>query len=164
MPQIPSPGTTVTKRIFVDAEFTDFIECELISIALIADDGREFYGERMDFDKQICSTFVREAVLPQLGQFPDRVFSRAGLQYALREWLEQFNGGTFCVDFQGDLDLLVDLLDGMPDGWTAHLVRDQVDQANLESYFQRFGGRHHALHDARALYHALQSDTSPPPT
>ncbi len=35
-------------RVFVDCEFTDFIECELISLALVADDGREFYGERSD--------------------------------------------------------------------------------------------------------------------
>ncbi|SFJ84850.1 protein of unknown function [Paraburkholderia megapolitana] len=37
-------------RIFVDTEFTDFIDCDLISIALVADDGREFYAERNDFD------------------------------------------------------------------------------------------------------------------
>lgn len=29
-------------RVFVDTEFTDFIDCDLISMGLVADDGREF--------------------------------------------------------------------------------------------------------------------------
>lgn len=54
-------------RLFVDTEFTDFIHCELISVALAADDGREFYAGCSDFDRTACSEFVRAAVLPQLG-------------------------------------------------------------------------------------------------
>lgn len=57
-------------RLFVDTEFTDFIDCDLISIALVATDGREFYGERSDYDQASCSEFVRAAVLSQLGQYP----------------------------------------------------------------------------------------------
>jgi hypothetical protein len=33
-------------RYFVDTEFTDFIDCQLISVAIVGEDGREFYGER----------------------------------------------------------------------------------------------------------------------
>ncbi|WP_244361800.1 3'-5' exoribonuclease [Burkholderia pseudomallei] len=150
----------MTMRIFVDTEFTDFIDCDLISIALVADDGREFYAERTDFNHQACSAFVREAVIPQLGQYPERMFSRASLHAALHEWLEQFGGGTFCMDFHGDWDLLVDILDGVPEGWDAALIWDQADKARLESYFQQFGGRHHALHDARALRYAVRGDIS----
>ncbi|HEF4840748.1 TPA: 3'-5' exoribonuclease [Burkholderia vietnamiensis] len=145
-------------RIFVDTEFTDFIDCDLISIALVAEDGREFYAERNDFDRHACSAFVREAVLPQLGQYPERMLSRVSLHAALLEWLKQFGGGTFCMDFHGDWDLLVDLLDGVPDGWEAQLIGDQTDKVRMESYFQQFGGRHHALHDARALRYAVQGD------
>ncbi|WP_230631230.1 3'-5' exoribonuclease [Burkholderia thailandensis] len=148
-----------TMRVYVDTEFTDFIDCELISIALVAEDGREFYGERNDFDRRICSPFVHEAVLPQLGQYPDRVFSRENLRSALLEWLRPFESGIFCLDFPGDWDLLVDALDGVPNGWQGLLVRDQADQVRLESYYKQFGGRHHALHDARALRYAAQSGT-----
>jgi hypothetical protein len=157
----PPHNASVEMRIFVDTEFTDFIDCDLISIALVADDGHEFYAERTDFDRGACSAFVEEAVLPQLGQFPDRKFSRASLQSALLKWLEQYGGGIFCMDFHGDWDLLVDLLDGVPVGWEAALVWDQVDKGRLESYFQRFGGRHHALHDARALRYAMQASVTP---
>jgi hypothetical protein len=148
-------------RIFVDTEFTDFIDCDLISIALVAEDGREFYAERTDFDRHACSAFVREAVLPQLGQYPDRMFSRAGLHAALHDWLERFGDGTFCMDFHADWDLLVDILDGRLDGWEALLVRNQADKARLESYFRQFGGRHHALHDARALRYAVLGNSLP---
>lgn len=148
-----------TMRVYVDTEFTDFIDCELISIALVAEDGREFYGERDDFDRRTCSPFVHEAVLPQLGQYPDRVFSRNSLRSALREWLRSFERGIFCMDFPGDWDLLVDILDGVPNGWQGLLVRDQADQVRLESYYKQFGGRHHALHDARALRYAIHDGT-----
>ncbi|MFM0091989.1 3'-5' exoribonuclease [Paraburkholderia sediminicola] len=157
----PPHNASVEMRIFVDTEFTDFLDCDLISIALVADDGHEFYAERTDFDRRACSAFVEEAVLPQLGQFPDRKFSRASLQSSLHEWLEQYGGGTFCMDFHGDWDLLVDALDGVPAGWEAALVWDQVDKGRLESYFQNFGGRHHALHDARALRYAMQASVVP---
>ncbi len=57
-------------HVFVDCEFTDFLECELISLALVADGGREFYGECSEYDLTNCSEFVRVAVLPQRGQHP----------------------------------------------------------------------------------------------
>jgi hypothetical protein len=96
-------------RLYLDTEFTDFVDCDLISIALVADDGREFYGERLDYDDASCSAFVREAVLPQLGQYPGRVFTREGLRTALLAWLDQFAGEpeyVLCFDYGGDWDLL----------------------------------------------------------
>ncbi|MGX7004908.1 hypothetical protein [Caballeronia sp. KNU42] len=55
-------------RIFVDTDFTDFIDCDLISIGLIADDGREFCGERSDFDMRAWPESVRDRVHGLLGQ------------------------------------------------------------------------------------------------
>ena len=53
-------------RIFIDTEFTDFVDTELISIGLITDDGdHEFYGE-LPVNRRKCSEFVIEHVLPQL--------------------------------------------------------------------------------------------------
>jgi hypothetical protein len=56
--------------VFVDCEFTDFFDCGLISIALAAANGREFYAERSDYDDAVCGAFVREAVLPQWATGP----------------------------------------------------------------------------------------------
>jgi hypothetical protein len=77
-------------HLLVDTEFTDFIDCDLISITLVADDGREFYGERSDYDDVSCTAFVREAVIPQLGRYPRRIFTREALRAALLAWMAQF--------------------------------------------------------------------------
>ncbi|WP_176317934.1 3'-5' exoribonuclease [Burkholderia vietnamiensis] len=148
--------------VFVDCEFTDFIDCDLISIGLVADDGREFYGERSDYDRAGCSAFVREAVLPQLGQYPARVFAREALRKELLTWLDQFSDEPermLCFDYAGDWDLLVDLLDGVPEGWLACHVDELMDFDRVETYLREHGGRHHALHDARANRYACRRDT-----
>ena len=52
-------------KIFIDTEFTDFGNAiSLISIGLAAEDGRTFYGEGNDFQRSLCSGFVRACVLP----------------------------------------------------------------------------------------------------
>jgi 3' exoribonuclease, RNase T-like len=145
-------------RVFIDTEFTDFLDCDLISIGLVAADGREFYGERSDYDDATCSPFVREAVLPQLGQHPGRVFTREALRTALLAWLDQFAREPerfFCMDNATDWDLLADLLDGVPPGWQGQLIGTLIDYHRLETYFAEHKGRHHALGDARAQRYAL---------
>jgi hypothetical protein len=148
-------------HLFVDTEFTDFLNCDLISIAIVAADGREFYGERSDFDQGSCSEFVRAAILPQLGQYPDRVFTREELRTALLSWLDQFaiedEPRILCFDYGGDWELLVDLLGDVPSGWQAcYLGGETLDHQQMEAYFKEHGGRHHALHDARANCYAAR--------
>lgn len=146
-------------RVFVDTEFTDFIDCDLISIALVAGDGREFYGERADYDQGSCSEFVRAAVVSQLGQHPGCIFSRDTLRVALHAWLDQFAAEPeriLCFDYGGDWELLCDLLDGPPAGWLACHVGQQLDVARVEAYYRTHAGRHHALVDARANCYGMK--------
>ncbi|MHA6862229.1 3'-5' exonuclease family protein [Ralstonia pseudosolanacearum] len=148
------PRSPWKTRYFVDTEFTDFIDCRLISIAIVGEDGSEFYGECSDVDLSVCSEFVRAAVLPQLGQFPGRSMPAAQLRDELRAWLLAMSAKpkrVLCFDYQGDYDLVLDLLDGeMPVGWNCEHVGGKLDVERLERYFREHGGRHHALHDARA--------------
>jgi hypothetical protein len=51
-------------RLFVDTEFTDLLDCELLSIGIVSEDGRDFYPERSDVDLGGCGDFCRVAVLP----------------------------------------------------------------------------------------------------
>jgi len=151
-------------RLFVDTEFTDFIDCDLVSIALVADDGREFYGERSDYDLASCNEFVRAAVLSQLGQYPDCVFTREALRAALVAWLEQFadeSERVLCFDYAGDWELLCDLLDGPPAGWQACQVGQLLDAGRQEDYYRDHRGRHHALVDARANRYAMRNSAPP---
>ncbi len=54
-------------RYFIDTEFADDGKTiDLISIGIVAEDGRELYLESADFDKGKANQWVRENVLPQL--------------------------------------------------------------------------------------------------
>jgi hypothetical protein len=35
----------------LDTEFTDFVRHDLISLTMVAEDGREFYAERTDYNR-----------------------------------------------------------------------------------------------------------------
>lgn len=140
-------------RYFLDTEFTDFIDCRLISLGIVGSDGSEFYGET-DFELRACSEFVRAAVLPQLRQFPGRAMTFAQLSREVLAWLYRIpveSGPVLCYDYSGDLALLCDLIDGpLPDGWRHININSQLDYERQEAYFREHGGRHHALYDARA--------------
>jgi hypothetical protein len=49
-------------RYFLDTEFKSFDDCQLISLAIVGEDGREFYAECSDFDRALCSDFVNATV------------------------------------------------------------------------------------------------------
>lgn len=55
------------KKIFLDAEFTGLHRgATLISLALVADSGEEFYAEFTDYDASQLTDWVRVNVLPHL--------------------------------------------------------------------------------------------------
>lgn len=142
------------RRIFIDTEFTDIAAPRLISIGLVAEDGAEFYGEQAYIDRAACSAFVLAVVLPQLGSDPTRVMERDALREAVRIWMSKFTGQrqrpVICYDHPIDLQLLWELLGERTAGWKLKLISSRIDPVAKEEYFLAHGGRHHALHDARA--------------
>ncbi|MDE1712701.1 3'-5' exoribonuclease (plasmid) [Chromobacterium amazonense] len=162
--------------VFLDTEFTDFIQIDLISIGLVAEDGREFYAERNDYRREDCSSFVVAEVLPLLNRVPGAKCSSAHLGFRLREWFSSLEGPiTLVFDYPSDWELLVDTLRGdllaeLPENLSETLlighdiVSDKKFQEAYESSFGRDWPRHHALADARALrngYIACQSELRP---
>jgi hypothetical protein len=147
-------------RFFVDCEFTAFDACQLISVAIVGKDTREFYGECSDFERLLCSDFVRDVVLPQLGKYPGRSMPFAQLRSELMAWLHQVPlkpAPVLCFDFQGDLQLVEHLIGGpLPRGWKTENIHSRLDADQRMAYFARHGGEHHALHDARANACAYQ--------
>ena len=100
-------------RFFVDCEFKSFDACQLISVAIVGKDKREFYGECSDFERPLCSDFVRNVVLPQLGRYPGRSMPFPQLRSELMAWLHQVPtkpAPVLCFDFQGDLQLVEHLI------------------------------------------------------
>lgn len=55
-------------RYFIDTEFDDWKPWpQLISIGIVADDGREYYAEFAEYDRESAKPWVAEHVLPHLG-------------------------------------------------------------------------------------------------
>ncbi|MEX3999694.1 hypothetical protein AB4Y38_12440 [Paraburkholderia sp. EG285A] len=141
-------------RVFIDTEFTSLHNPELISIALVAQNGAEFYGESSDFDQSLCSDFVREIVLPQLGVPAGRSMPYLELRREVQVWLGRISRRdrpVVCYDFDGDVKLLECLLGGeLPSGWRHENIWTKLSSVRVDEFFAEHGHRHHALWDARA--------------
>jgi hypothetical protein len=79
-------------RVFIDTEFSDFIDMRLLSVALVASDGAEFYAELDGYPDDASDDFVRADVLPSLDRTPDALMSRNELQNQLLAWLTEVRG------------------------------------------------------------------------
>lgn len=149
--------------VFLDTEFTDFTNPSLISLALAAEDGYDFYAERTDYRREDCSDFVRQEVLPLLGRVPGAACTQAELTQRLRTWLDCFyEPVTLIFDSERDWVLLADACLGTTHkqappnvGEKVHLASNIITQPTFEkalnaAYSQALPP-HHALADARAL-------------
>lgn len=149
--------------IFLDTEFTKLERPDLISLALVAENGCEFYAERTDYDPRQCSEFVREHVLPLLGRVEGAGCSRMDLTHRLRDWVAQFSEpATFVFDSPKDWHLLAVAILGRPkktppgDFGKQKFLDSSVfshalfEKASSSTYTPELP-EHHALADARAL-------------
>jgi len=153
----------MTTRVYLDTEFTKFARPQLISLALVAESGQEFYGESTDFMKVQCSDFVVENVLPLL-QGGDVAGSSDALRVKLGEWLGTLPfPAEIIADFDGDIELLLKLLGisatemgryniGELTVLDGEFVQSENFNRALDDYFASVDlRRHHALVDVRAL-------------
>jgi len=150
--------------IFLDTEFTDFAEseCDLISIGLVDENGREFYAESTQYRQEACSDFVREIVLPLLGRHPDRVVDNYyGIAIKLNEWLKYYQSTivTICFDYNTDWHLMSKMLLLLPEeelfvNIQATNIWGDLDKQALDWFWlekDTIGWQQHmALYDAHA--------------
>lgn len=141
-------------RVYLDTEFADWDDpdTDLISLALVAEDGREFYAECADFDRRKCTTFVLHEVLPLLNAPGTLRLDTPALKVAVLAWLGQIPEPEVAVDYDGDWRLFARLLGtDMPAALTVTNIYKALDKDKLEAYYlQHDVPKHHALHDARA--------------
>ena len=154
-------------RVFLDSEFTQFRDGQLLSLGLVSEDGRECYVEVVDPARHArASDFCKDAVIPQFGLVTGaavRDDAQAGARVA--DWLASF-GEPLVVSYDYKLDwrLFEDALkaSGRWAGLAARLRADDVagvaapgsrGEAAQDAVFETSvsPGRHHALVDARAL-------------
>ena len=149
-------------KIFIDTEFTDLVDMDLISIGLVTEAGQEFYAERDDFDVGLCNDFVRSQVLPLLRAPGASVYSKPGLRRVVDVWLSQFQHAApvICYDNTADWAMLVDLYGNNIPAWLKlSSVRDYMDFAKRAAFFVETGLiQHHALNDAHANRCAMMLD------
>lgn len=145
--------------LFLDTEFTDFLNIDLISIGLVSEDGRhQFYAERTDFCYDWCNDFVRTAVWAHLGEDPAAKVGREQLRERLASWFDTLPAAvTIACDSYTDYELLLDALDGdRPVNLTGYydmrpLGESAVFNEAVCAYHAVPGQPwHHALHDAIA--------------
>lgn len=103
----------MTIKIFLDTEFSCFKKPEIISVGLVADNGKEFYGETADF-LQSASPWVIENVVPHLNV--DKLGKSADdLGNAVTKWLSEFEEPiTIVCDYDADIDMLLSLNLSLP--------------------------------------------------
>lgn len=140
-------------RLFLDCEFTLLSSAaKLISLALVAEDGREFYVELLDaWREEDCSDFVKEIVLPQLwgGSYS---LPTAGARLSLLRFLTSFKNEVEIVTDapQYDWELFCDLV--YEDGRWPRIVRNiPTDATTLAPTSDGEELPHHALLDARII-------------
>lgn len=132
--------------LYLDTESTG-IDGHLISMAMVSDDGREFY--EVKFWGMVPPTpWVTENVIPKLGKKP---IGMPEFRAALSDYLAQFTDPLIVCDWPADLAYLFSLLVG-------HNFETSVNYRCRALLLDRGPGSdwpnplpHNALSDARAL-------------
>jgi hypothetical protein len=145
-------------KYFLDTEFyEDGSTIDLISIGVVAEDGREFYACSTDAQLHRVSPWVREHVLPQLPPYSaDSWRSRPWIATNLRGFLEEGGGKPEIWGYYADYDWVVvcqlyGTMMGLPKTFPMFcrdLKQLSVDVGSPEHPPQPTG-EHNALADAR---------------
>lgn len=159
-------------RVFLDTEFTDLTEPNLLSIGLVSDDGHELYVElELGTDDardrmRVTSSFVHEVVLPQWGRVPGAACGHREMGRRAGEWLQRLAERSGQAELLSDCRLDVELLEcALGHGGVLHVmskvgersvVAAVYDHPDADALFERIASerglqRHHALADALAL-------------
>jgi sugar/nucleoside kinase (ribokinase family) len=148
-------------NVFLDTEFTDFLDPRLISLGMASEYGEDFYAE-VPYPDHACSAFVKETIIPLLGKIPHSHFTFFNLRLEIIKWLEIVRRNKenvfICVDYQADWDLFCNALDYRVPSWCHYkLVTDEIVELMLFDFFKHSGlPEHHALYDAQANRHAYR--------
>lgn len=153
--------------LFLDTEWADAAGAELVSLALVSEDGQQqFYVERDPLPAS-ATEFVRHTVYPILDR-GDAAMSDVAMTTALRVFLANVPEPYILADYPNDLKLVARVLAGfdmrdseaqacgqIPRPVMTHMLKDGIIQMVLEDWFEAHPDeqrrRHHALVDASAL-------------
>lgn len=153
--------------LFLDTEWADPTGSELVSLALISEDGiHRFYAER-DPLPEVATDFVRSVVYPLLERGSYRMTDQA-MTTGLRSFLSAVTEPIVVADYPNDLVLLQYVIAGfdlsddqaaacgpIPQVVMTRMLKDGATGMLVENYFaghpEAAARRHNALVDAEAL-------------
>lgn len=140
-------------RSFLDCEFTQLnATAKLISLALVAEDGRECYVELLDtWNLDDCSDFVKEIVLPQLwgGDYSCPILdARDRLLAFLRSFDCMITVVTDAPEYDWELFCELAYNEGK---WPQNVYPAPTNALTLEPLNDGSELPHHALLDARII-------------
>jgi hypothetical protein len=143
-------------RYFLDTEFSERGSkkpIDLISIGIVAEDGREFYLESSEFDVNDINSWVRANVITQLkgemvplSVIAERVKAFCGDVYGKPEFWGYYADYDWVV-FCQTLGTMIDL----PKGWPMYCrdIKQMCDSLGNPKLPEQDSSEHNALNDAR---------------
>lgn len=137
---------------------TEFIEdgktIDLMSLGIIAEDGRELYVENMDCDLSMASDWVRDNVIPHLGKNDPLRLYRKQIRHTVLDFVGADKPELWAYYADYDWVALCQLFGTMmdlPKGWPMYCrdVKQLCDDLGNPKLPEQGKGEHHALADAR---------------
>ena len=156
---------------FLDTEWADVTGSELVSIALVSEDGfHRFYAERNPLPER-ATDFVKHVVYPLLQRGPAAMIDQA-MTTGLRAFLGAAPEPIVLADYHNDFSLLRYVLEGfelsdeqaaacglIPRPVKMRVLKEGMMGMLVEDYFAAHSAaaarRHHAMVDAEALRQTL---------
>ena len=139
-------------RLFIDCEFNGF-DGELISMALVSDDGREWYAVLPE--PRVWDNWCFHNVLPVISAEKPTIYANSMEEFrvSLFAFLGGFERPTFVADWPADIYHLSKVMLGSRYEQTRHIACQMELLPNLPDYAPAVP--HNALSDARAIRDAI---------
>lgn len=144
-------------RYFLDTEFSErgaHQPIDLISIAVVAEDGREFYAISSEFSAADCNPWVVENVIPHLGDSTPVTLDN--IRYRLERFVWGAEGKPEFYGYYADYDWVVlcqifGAMVNLPKGWPRYCLdlKQWCVQLGNPKLPQQSSTEHNALYDAR---------------
>ncbi len=142
-------------RYFIDTEFMEsgpLFQVTLLSIGIVAEDGREFYAVNREADHTLANDWVKANVLPHLGK--KNVMNHVDIGHAVVKFIgddrpifwgyyADYDWVVFCQLFGAMIDL--------PQGWPMYCrdIKQWCDDLGNQKLPPQYSTKHNALHDAQ---------------
>jgi hypothetical protein len=142
-------------RYFIDTEFMEsghLFPITLLSIGIVAEDGREFYAVNGEADHTLANEWVKANVLPHLGK--KNIMRRVDIRHAIADFIGDdhptFWGYYADYDWVVFAQLFGAMID-LPKGWPMYCrdLKQWCDDLGNPKLPPQDSTEHNALYDAR---------------